>query len=81
MATHIVWNFYTPNELARKWGKRAWKETPAEIVAIPFTGGVLFGAEQRNTAQRISFYLTREDARIIGAKLVAAAREAENETP
>ncbi|SOC11033.1 hypothetical protein [Rhodobacter maris] len=75
---YIVMKQYTPKELARKWGKRAWRETPAQIVAIPFPEGVLFGAEQRYSAQRVSFFLSVEDARIIGEKLLAAAREAEN---
>lgn len=75
---YIVMKSYIPKDLARKWGKHAWKETPAQIVAIPFPGGVLFGAEQRYTAQRVSFFLSAEDARIVGQKLLAAAREAEN---
>lgn len=75
---YIVWNSYTLKDFARKWGKHAWKEMPAQIVAIPFPEGVLFGAERRYTAQRVSFFLSVEDARIIGERLLAAAREAEN---
>lgn len=78
MQTCIVFKQYTPEELQRKWSKRAWKDTPAQIVAIPSPAGVLFGAEKRDTVQRVSFFLTPEDARIIGQKLLNAAWEAQN---
>jgi hypothetical protein len=78
MQPQIVLKTSTPEELNRKWGKCAWEETPSHIVAFPFPGGVLFGAEQRHTAHRLSFFLSVEDARIVGWRLLNAAREAEN---
>lgn len=69
---------YTVDHVRREWGANVWEEPPSRVVVIPFPGGVLFGAAPRDTAQRVSFLLTSEDARIIGERLLNAATEADH---
>ena len=75
MITQVKLKVYTCEEFQRRWSARAWKKTPSKIITLPFPGGVLFGAEERDSAQSVCFYLNPDDALIIGQKLINAARE------
>lgn len=81
MVNHVELKIYTAEELVRKWGAHAWEDTPSLVVTIPFPGGVLVGAESQDRAQRVSFFLAPDDARIIGQRLIDAAGEADHAFP
>ena len=76
MPSQIKLNVSTPKEIFRRWSARAWKNAPALAIAIPFPGGVLFGAEEGDSSESVSFFLDPNDAQIIGQKLVNAAKQA-----
>lgn len=81
MLNHIELKCYTPEDLAREWSGYTWQAPPSVMVTLPFPGGVLFGAKTSDPAQRVSFFLHPEDARIIGERLINAAMEAADATP
>ena len=74
MPSQVKLNVKTPKEIMRRWSARAWKNTPALAIAFPFPGGVLFGAEEWNSAKSISFFLDPDDALILGQMLIDAAK-------
>lgn len=76
MASHVKLKVYSIGELRDTWSARAWKDTPSTVIALPFPKGVLFGAENRETGERASFFLSREDAFTFGMKLITGALEA-----
>jgi hypothetical protein len=78
MQPRIVQNVYSQNALIERWDGHVWKWTPALIVAFPFPGGVFFGVEGHEPAERVGFFLEPHDAQIVAAKLLKAAEEAEN---
>ncbi len=80
MVNQIVLKQQTREEFARQWTAQAWEKTPSLMVTVPYPGGVLFGAENHDRAQRVSFFLAPEDARTIGQRLINAATEADYAT-
>ena len=79
MQTRIVRNIHVPNVHIERWDDHIWDWTPALIVAFPFPGGVLFGAEGREPTERVGFFMEPHDARIVAGQLLKAAEEAEND--
>ncbi|WP_395003874.1 hypothetical protein [Cypionkella sp.] len=79
MQTRVVRNCYVGNALHERWDDHVWKWTPALIMAIPFPGGVFFGAEGREPTERVGFFMEPHDARIVAGQLLKAAEEAEND--
>ena len=76
MTTYFASSVYTSGEFARRWSEHAWIDSPAVMIAFPFPGGVLFGAEGQDIAQRVSFFLNPDDAIAFGQRLIDAAKEA-----
>ena len=76
MANCVELKVYTPDELKAKWGAGAWKWPPSAMIALPFPGGVLFGAEGQESAQQVSFFLDPNDAVSFGQALINAGKQA-----
>lgn len=79
MQTRIIRNIHVPNVHIERWDDHIWKWTPALIMAIPFPGGIFFGAEGREPAERVGFFMEPHDARIVAGQLLKAAEGAEND--
>lgn len=67
---------FSSDEFRRRWSARAWKDTPSIVIAFPFPGAVLFGAENRDTGETTSFFVSPEDAHNLGIRMIAAATKA-----
>ncbi len=76
MATNVLFKLYNAEELKAKWGNGVWEWTPSTMIALPFQGKVLFGAEEPHNRQRVSFILFPDDAMTFGQMLMDAGKQA-----
>lgn len=74
MPTNIIKKNASMEDVAKEWQASAWNDIPSNIATIPFDRHVLLGIVSQDGTQRVSFFVTAEDAEIIGHRLIQNAR-------